>query len=598
MSIGRLFIGIDFGGIMSNTRPYIRGRVAIDSFRDNGFKNTAYALAELIDNSLQAKADSVQLVCFEKLSTGKRDRKIVDKIAVFDNGSGMNSETLHLALEFGASENRRDKKGMGKFGMGLPNSSISQCKRVDVWSWTESGEYSYTYLDIDEIKSGDLEYIPIPEKKELPSYFTDSMQEPIPESGTLVVWSNLDRLHWKSSNTIFRHSEALVGRMYRYFISNDSVVIRFRSFVKNGEKYIPSLPPQKFKANDPLYLMRETSMDKLPTPYSHEPFFEERTPESIDVDYKGEVHQVIVRSSFVNRSIFDAIKGTTNGKPGSTVWGRNLATNQGISVLRAGRELELKNEFVKKGEKYRWYGIEVEFPPALDEVFGVLNNKQSAVNFHNTDLDEDAEREGFENPDDYKNELKDTDDPLLHLYAVTARIRSVARNLEKECDGLDFGKSIVPGNNSSPSSKITSASQGRAESGNHASSDDSKPSIDDIKGTLLESGYSEKEADETSKIIIDRELKYFIDVKNIDSQAFFDVSRSNGFCLILINSRHAFYEKVMQDLGSEQQSMLELVVAAWARMEDESPSRLTPHYQTARQRWGEVLTSFLSVDED
>jgi len=585
---------------MSNSRPFIRGRVAIDSFRDNGFKNAAYALAELIDNSIQAKADSVQLVCFEKLSSGKRERKIVDKIAVFDNGEGMHAETLHLALEFGASENRTDKNGMGKFGMGLPNSSISQCKRVDVWSWTEAGKYNYTYLDIDEIRRGDLEYIPIPEEKELPSYFVDSMQEPIPNSGTLVIWSNLDRLHWKSSNTIFRHSESLVGRMYRYFINNEDVVIRFRSFVQSGDKHIASLAPQKFKANDPLYLMRETTMSELPKPYSNEPFFEERSPVSVPITYEGETHDVIIRTSFVNKNIFKAVKETTKGRPGNTEWGKHLATNQGISVLRSGRELELKNEFVSKGEKYRWYGIEVEFPPALDEVFGVLNNKQSAVNFHDTDIDEDAEREGFSNVEEYRDELKETDDPLLHLYEVTKHIRSEKRALEKLCDNLDFGSDnrnsdAVDENN--PSTKITSASQERSESGNHGNLDDSLPTVDDIKGTLLGSGYSEKEAEETSKVILDNELKYYIDVKGVDSQAFFDVSRSNGFCLILINSRHAFYENVMQDFSKEQQGMLELVIAAWARMEEESPSRLTPLYQSARQRWGEVLTSFLSTEE-
>lgn len=32
----------------------------------------------------------------------------------------------------------------------------------------------------------------------------------------------------------------------------------------------------------------------------------------------------------------------------------------------------------------RWWGVEVDFPPALDDLFGVTNNKQSARYF--TDL--------------------------------------------------------------------------------------------------------------------------------------------------------------------------------------------------------------------
>lgn len=34
--------------------------------RDNGYKNAAYAIAELMDNSIQAKANRVELLCGEK----------------------------------------------------------------------------------------------------------------------------------------------------------------------------------------------------------------------------------------------------------------------------------------------------------------------------------------------------------------------------------------------------------------------------------------------------------------------------------------------------------------------------------------------------
>ena len=39
--------------------------LAVKAMRDNGYKNAAYAIAELMDNSIQAGATTVQLLCAE-----------------------------------------------------------------------------------------------------------------------------------------------------------------------------------------------------------------------------------------------------------------------------------------------------------------------------------------------------------------------------------------------------------------------------------------------------------------------------------------------------------------------------------------------------
>lgn len=91
---------------------------------------------------------------------------------------------MHLALEFGGSKHREDEKGMGKFGMGLPNSSVSQCRLTEVWSWTHPNEILYTYLDIDKIKNKEIESIPTPIKKELPEHIKQAFNGEIPSSGT------------------------------------------------------------------------------------------------------------------------------------------------------------------------------------------------------------------------------------------------------------------------------------------------------------------------------------------------------------------------------------------------------------------------------
>ena len=40
------------------------------------------------------------------------------------------------------------------------------------------------------------------------------------DSGTLVVWSDLDRVEWKQASTTFKHTELLIGRIYRRFLAH------------------------------------------------------------------------------------------------------------------------------------------------------------------------------------------------------------------------------------------------------------------------------------------------------------------------------------------------------------------------------------------
>ena len=57
-------------------------------------------------------------------------------LEVVDNGRGMNSRTLRQALQFGGSSRFNNRSGLGRYGMGLPNSSLSQARCVDVYSST------------------------------------------------------------------------------------------------------------------------------------------------------------------------------------------------------------------------------------------------------------------------------------------------------------------------------------------------------------------------------------------------------------------------------------------------------------------------------
>lgn len=589
------------------SRPFIRGQVAIESMRDNGFLSAAHALAELVDNSIQANATRVELITFERRQGIERQVKRIEKIGILDDGDGMEPSVLHLALEFGASENKKNPKGIGKFGMGLPNSSISQCKHVDVWSWTEPGEVYYTYLDIDEIKSGELEEIPEPIKKPVDPEILKACGEMLPKSGTLVLWSKIDRCQWKTGSSIYKHTQDIVGRMYRKFIEEGVVSIRFKSAELADGLYLID-DEQVFSANDPLYLMKNTSLPDLPGDFKGESMFEHYADCSYEFnipDENGIEQSVKITGSVLKRSVLDAIKPTTSNSIGTTKWGKHAAKNVGLSVVRSGRELALLPEFIKTEGKEkgwaRWYGIQIEFESALDGIFGVTNNKQHVVNLRMMKEGEDYEKEGFDSVQAYRSDLMANNDPKLRIYEVVRQIKEVESKIIDRLRGYNFSGTQITGGEDAPDNGIpgSTAIINRKDKERNEGHPIEETSItqEEIKKELESIGAIS--AEQKAQKIMDNDLKVWIEEIPMTTNAFFDVSTKKGFTLLQINTNHVFFNKILSEVQGGQRQALELCLAGWARMEREctSEKRLL-QLQMARRDWGQLLDDYLDDEKD
>jgi anti-sigma regulatory factor (Ser/Thr protein kinase) len=96
-----------FGNKIHMKKHIIPQHLSIKAFRDNGYKDAAHALAELIDNSIQAgdqtkETTEVEVLCLDREEfINSRTRNRLFEIAVLDNACGMNAETLEKALQFG-----------------------------------------------------------------------------------------------------------------------------------------------------------------------------------------------------------------------------------------------------------------------------------------------------------------------------------------------------------------------------------------------------------------------------------------------------------------------------------------------------------------
>lgn len=596
---------------MSNR--FLSAETVIESLRDNGYNNTAYALAELIDNSLQATATRVEVGFIEEQQQARKNYT-VSEISLWDNGVGMDNDTLRVAMQFGGGTHRKDTGGMGKFGMGLPNSSISQCKRVDVWSWQAGGEPHHTYLDVDEMKSGALEEVPIPTAKAIPAKYEKAFFTKKPESGTLIIWSKLDRLSWKTGKSIYRHCEHLVGRMYRNFISDDNIKIESITYRKSADDRLDVYDKETFKANDPMYLKKNTSLPELPGSYKNEAFFEKMDEEVISVEYIDENgdpkrDDVTVTTSMVKKNISNRILKDTIGKLGGTTWGKHCSKNVGVSIVRANRELVLRDSFLTSAlreSKGRFIGIELSFPPTLDAVFGVTNNKQDAIRLIPYEMKTIFTQAGFDSEQEYLRDLEENSDSLLQVLKVVAVIKKHVSALTKALDTINVEGKADKGEEPKTVSEgaASKATQGSAhrETHGHKTSDEPTKELnkEDVVDHLTKAGgMSKEEAEEKAERLILTGNRFLIEDVARDSEAFFDVSTSKGLTLVLFNTNHVFYQKLVSKLDGDELEIMQTTIAGFARvMNETTDERRLAYLNTIRREWGLVISEFLQGPED
>jgi hypothetical protein len=597
-------------------------RLVIQAMRDNGYKNTAYALAELMDNSIQAGATQVELLCVEEqIILPERKRMRINQLAVLDNGVGMDETVLQVALQFGNGTHLKDRSGMGRFGMGLPSASISQCRRVEVWTWQAGVESArYSYLDLDEIENGTMRLVPDPIASEIPDLWREAGST-WGTSGTLVVWSQLDRLMWRSARAIMENSEFLIGRIYRRFIDGDRVKIRLAAFdlKKPGTPTIDELA----QVNDPLYLVAPSSTDG---PYDKTPMFApwgETGEHLMKINYNDEIHEIKIRYSYAKEEARRT--GPTGQQAGSMPHGKHAANNVGVSLIRADRELDLVTTgFVTGYDPLdRWWGAEVEFPPELDELFGVTNNKQTARNFNDVaGMDPNTLAEDGETEHAKQERLDEEADPRETLMRVTDEIKKNV-GLMRRIIGDQQRSSRSKQRRydaDSPEVKGTAKTEERKQEGHVGASDAEEGLPNKEKAKLLEQlfverGMDAKAAHEQAATVVNRGLKYVFQAADLKNPAFFSVESKAGVLTITLNTTHPAYVSLLEVMEAEPDefasdnvdqlrgrlvgaaSGLKLLLEAWARYEDELKGSTRDRASDARHDWGRVARQFFAEEE-
>lgn len=343
------------------------GTAFVRGIRDIGYKHTGTALDELVDNSYEAGASNVHVVLNDDGSGRKNN---VTQLAVIDDGTGMIPDMIRAAMLWGGTDRENSRTGIGRFGYGLPSSCVSQGKRFEVYSMPEGGKLHGCALDLDDIAAGtytDSEgeiVLPEPADAVLPRFVQDYIKENWAGGrfikGTVVVIDKLDKLTWKSLNTLANNLLEHFGIVYH------KLRARFELWV-DGKRVEPI---------DPLFLTPGYRWYDLDADRA-----KALDPLSIEVknkDTRAAIGRITVRYSYMPPSFASVDKTKKATRNNANERFAILREYNGFIIARMGRIIDVKGHsplatFLNND---RYFKVEIDFDASLDEEFNVPTSKQ------------------------------------------------------------------------------------------------------------------------------------------------------------------------------------------------------------------------------
>jgi len=310
------------------------------SARSFGNYDLAAALADLIDNSINAKATEIHITCL--FGDG------APQVRVRDNGHGMSAKALLDAMK-PASRNpthERSPDDLGRFGWGMKSASFSQCTNLFVLS-NSGQEVSGANWNLNDLDGWKMGILSSGEIKKLAS------AELFDEKGTEVVWADCDRLSENGALTqdAFNHLVTEAGhRLALVFHQYLAGAVRGRrlSIFLNGTKLI---------GFDPFYSKHEACQALEPEPLTINGKRIEIRP------------YILPHFSKLSSSEYEKLSGE-----------EGFLRNQGFYIYRNHRLIINGTWFglAKHGELSQLVRISVDIPNSLDDLWKITVDKSDA----------------------------------------------------------------------------------------------------------------------------------------------------------------------------------------------------------------------------
>lgn len=547
----------------------IVGDAFVRGMRDIGYKSTSYALAELIDNSVQANATFTDVIFGFNKGGAKPS-----KIAVIDNGWGMMPAMVRASLVWGAGTRPNDRQGFGKYGYGLPSASVSQCLRVEVFSKTTDGEWAKSYLDVEEIGNGDWttdHRINTPETvmEEPPAFVIDHLKRtkgwPMAH-GTVVVWDKLDstRLDYKTRDALRDSLLSNLGVIYRNYLVDVPMTV-------DGHKVEPC---------DPLFLTPGFRYFDLDDDRAVElPSAIVEVPDPVTKGVKGVMR---VRFSRLPATFYRKPEHKGHMRSGKGVFNERAAIadlHHGVIFLRNGRQIDVVRPKTLLGALSnpttdRYWKIEVDFDATLDDEFAMTTAKQQVIP-----------------SESIWDRLKDSAKLVENIANMRSTYKKETAEIREEVEQKK--RASIAALEQAQKFKTTKPPKDTQSRRDEAA----KNLEDEARRRAKESGVAEETVKEEMKAK-QAENPLAVEAEDLPGAPFFRCLQRGGQRVLLINKEHPFYTDVYAGPGSTIATRAALELLLWtlgdAEVDAEPESDRRNFYESERQTvWSPNLKASL-----
>lgn len=551
------------------------GIVFADAFlrgmREIGYKDPSWALAEMIDNSIQAAADTIEIAL--GFNRGNKSKAKPDLIAVLDNGCGMIPQMISYAVRWGGTDRENDRSGFGRYGYGLPSSAVSMASRYTVFSKVDGEEWHSVTVDISDLASVAYDATKVeealkPRAGRPPAWLESStgvLRVEDLSSGTIIILEELDRLRelpgWITRKVLVSKMHQHLGVIYRHWLPERQIIV-------DGEATQPV---------DPLFLME------------HARHFKENSDRARRVDARsfiattksGKTGAVRIRASIMPPTFQRVDPLRTDPKNMNSRW-EIMRKYNGLLICREGRQIDIVGP---KWTRFQTYDanlkVEIDFDASLDEFFGITTSKQQIE--IREEMWEMLRNDG-ENGGGLFRLIKDIRKELTGMRSADeAKRRATAREAQRRLseaamEKAEKFKTKRPGDRTRKKVEgerniDTAASEIAVETGK-------------AKETVL---------DELREFA--RRRRWFVDFKALEEAPFYVPKQLGEQRRLVLNTDHPFYQKIYS-LHPDVNWALEILLFILSEGELDAEGLFEEFYKSARHNWSERLRHALLFVED